>query len=246
METLNHVESPPSLFPTTHWTLVHLLHSDDDQGAEIALERLCSAYSKALYHYSRASGLSPHDAEDSVQDFFAHVLGQNALRTLQKEKGRLRSWMIRSFNNRLTNRREHTAARKRGGGVEHVQWDFSSAEKEFSQHHHTGMDAAQSCDLALALGLWEATLRRLDADSKVQKRPALYLALRPHLLHGWPKHGPNQTEVAARHGLTANALRVRLANLITKARSIFMNIAREMIDPLISEDDLEHLWNLLR
>jgi DNA-directed RNA polymerase specialized sigma24 family protein len=241
------VDPPASLFPTTQWTLVHLLHSNDDLGAaELALERLCSAYRSALYHYARASGLGPHDAEDSVQDFFAHVIGQDALKTLQKEKGRLRSWMIRSFNNRLMNRREHRAARKRGGGVEHVQWDFSSAEQEFSRHHHSGMDAAQSCDLALALGLWEATLRRLDSDSKVQKRPALYQSLRPHLLQGWPKNGPNQTEVAALHGLTANALRVRLVNLIIKARSFFISIARETIDPLISDEDLDHLWSLLK
>lgn len=240
------MEPPPSLFPTTQWTLVHLLHSDDDQGAELALERLCTSYRSALYHYARASGLGPHDAEDAVQDFFAHVIGQDALKTLHKEKGRLRSWMVRSFNNRLMNRREHRAAVKRGGGVEHVQWDFSGAEQEFSRHHHAGMDAAQSCDLALALGLWEATLRRLDTDPKVQKRPALYDAVRPHLLQGWPKTGPSQTEVGARYGLTANALRVRLANLAIKARSIFINIARETIDPLISEEDLEYLWSLLK
>ncbi len=240
------MEPSPSLFPTTHWTLVHLLHSDDDRGVEFALERLCTAYRSALYHYARASCLGPHDAEDAVQDFFVHVLGQEALKTLQKEKGKLRSWMVRSFNNRLVNRREHQEARKRGGGVEHVQWDFSSAEQEFSRHYHAGMDAAESCDLALALGIWEATLRRLDTDSKVQKRPGIYQALRPHLLQGWPKNGPNQTEVAARHGLTANALRVRFVNLIAKARRFFISITRETIDPLISEDDLEHLWNLLK
>lgn len=246
METLITVEPPPSLFPTTQWTLVHLLHSDDDRGAEIALERLCAAYCKALYHYARATGLSPHDAEDSVQDFFVHVLGQSALQTLQKEKGMLRSWMIRSFNNRLTNRREHSAAKKRGGGVEHVQWDFSSAEKEFSLHFQSGMDAAFSCDLALALELWEITLAKLDVDPKVQKRPAIYETLRPHLLQGWPKNGPVQTEVAKSLGITVNALRVRLVNLTEKARSLFAQIARETIDPLIPEEDVAHLWSLLR
>ena len=240
------MEPPPSLFPTTQWTLVHLLSSSDERGADIALDRLCAAYRRALYHYARASGHSPHDAEDAVQDFFVHVLGQNALKTLQKEKGRLRGWMIRAFNNRLTNRREHHGAHKRGGGVEHVQWDFASVEIEFNRQYRAGQDAAHACDLALAIELWDMTLTRLDMDPKVQKRPAIYEAIRPHLLQGWPKNGPAQTEVAKRLGITANALRVRLVNLAEKARSIFAEIARDTIDPLIPEEDVVHLWSLLK
>lgn len=168
------------------------------------------------------------------------------LKTLHKEKGRLRFWMIRSFNNRLTNRRERQRAMKRGGGAEHVLWDFTIAEQEFSRHHHAGMDAALACDLALALGLWEATLRRLDADPKVQKRSGLYQVLRPYLLHGWEKEKQSQAELAAQCGVSANVLRVRLVNLSAKARSLFTSNARETIDPLISEEDIEYLWTLLQ
>lgn len=240
------VEPPPSLFPTTQWTLVHLIRSADSRGAEIALDRLCAAYRRALYHYARASGLPPHDAEDAVQDFFAHVLGQDALKTLQKEKGRLRAWMIRSFNNRLTNRREHRTARKRGGGVEHIQWNFDQVEMEFTQQYRVGQDASLACDQALALPLWPKTLLRLDSDERLQRRPEIYRALRPHILHGWPKNGPAQAEVARTLGITVNALRVRLVNLTAKARAIFSEIAREDLDPLIPDEDVEHLWSLLR
>lgn len=225
---------------------MHLLQSADKRGAEIALGRLCTAYRRALYHYARASNLNPHDAEDAVQDFFEHVIGQDALQTLQQEKGRLRGWMIRSFNNRLMNRHDHRTAQKRGGGVEHVQWDFTSVEAEFSRTHRAGHDAAHACDLALAMELWKQTLNRLDADPRIQKRPAIYAILRPHLLHGWPKNGPSQTEVARALGITANALRVRLVNLVEKARVNFAEIARETLDPLIPEEDLQHLWSLLR
>lgn len=240
------MEPPPSLFPTTQWTLIHLIHSADSRGADIALDRLCSTYRRALYHYARASGLSRHDAEDAVQDFFAHLLGQDALKTLQKEKGRLRSWMIRSFNNRMTNRREHRTARKRGGGVEHVPWDFDSVEMDFIRQHRVGQDASQACDQALATTLWEKTLLKLDMEPRVQKRPAIYQTLRPHMLHGWPKNGPAQVEAAAILGISVNALRVRLVNLTAKARTLFSEIAREDLDPLIPDEDVEHLWSLLR
>ncbi|GEP44563.1 hypothetical protein BGE01nite_38540 [Brevifollis gellanilyticus] len=223
-----------------------MIRTADSRGADIALDRLCASYRRALYHYARASGLGPHDAEDAVQDFFAHVLGQDALKTLQKEKGRLRAWMIRSFNNRLTNRREHRTAQKRGGGVEHVQWEFDSVEMEFTRHYRVGQEASLACDQALALPLWEKTLLRLDSDDKVQKRPEIYQALRPYILHGWPKNTPPQSEVAQQLGLSVNALRVRMVNLTAKARSIFSEIAHEDLDPLIPDEDVEHLWRLLR
>ena len=238
------MEPPVSFFPTTSWTLVHLIQSKDQRGSDIALERLCTAYRRALYHYARASGLDPHDAEDAVQDFFFQVLGQNALATLQKEKGRLRGWMIRSFNNRLNNRRAQRSTHKRGGSAVHVDWQFAIAELEFSRQQR-GLDASVACDLALAAGLWEQTLARLDADPKVQKRPELYAVLRPHLLHGWPKSGPSQAEVARGFGITINALRVRLANLSEKARCLFADIAAETLDPLIPEEEVRHLWDLL-
>lgn len=240
------MESTPSFFPTTEWTLVHLLRSEDVPRGDIALNRLCTAYHRPLYHYARASGMPPHDAEDAVQDFFVHVLGNDALKTLRKEKGRMRGWMIRSFNNKGIQRRQHQNARKRGGGIEHVTWDFVTAEQLYAQLYQPGQEPAHASDLAQAQELWLATLARLDADPKIQKRAAIYAALRPCIQHGWPKHGPTQNEVAASLGITANALRVRLNNVIAKARLTFGEIAKETLDPDIPEEDVDHLWQLTK
>lgn len=240
------MEPAPSFFPTTQWTLVHLLRSEDARGSEIALDRLCTAYHRPLYHYARASGMTPHDAEDAVQDFFVHMLGTDALKTLQQEKGRMRAWMIRSFSNRVIQGYKRQNAAKRGGGVEHVTWDFVTAEQLYKRHHRPGHDPAHASDLAQAQELWEGTLARLGADPRIQKRPEIYAALRPHILHGWPKHGTTQSDVASTLGLTVNALRVRLSNLTIKARNVFSQIAHEMLDPAIPDEDVEHLWQLLR
>lgn len=242
------MSEPPTdrRFPTTQWTLVHWLHSPDPAQAEPALDRLCATYHGPLWHFGRSCGLSPHDAEDAVQDFFLTVLDKKSLETLRQEKGRLRSWMKTVFLNKLQHRREKNATRKRGGGVSHLSLDLPEAESLHGLIQQRTLDPALTYDLILSWQLWKETLDRLDADPKIQKRPEIYAVLRPCLLQGWPREGPAQAEVASRLNLSANALKVRLNNLTVKARTVFGEAARETMDPSIPDDDLEYLWRLLQ
>jgi RNA polymerase sigma-70 factor (ECF subfamily) len=238
--------SSSQLFPNTDWSLVHLLNSPDAAQADIALNRLCLAYYRPLYVCARASGLSAHDAEDAVQDFMAHLLGNDAFKALNQEKGRLRAWIGRGFSNRLIYRYRNQSALKRGGGCEHLSLDFAHAEHLYQHDHRHDDSAEHACDLRTALDLWIQVLRRLDADPRLNKRPEIYAALRPCILSGWPSNGPSQTEVGAQLGLSASTLRVRLHNLAIKARAHFDEVARANLDPLIPSEDLDHLWQLLK
>jgi len=239
-------EQSQSLFPTTQWTLVHLLHSEDRKKAALALDRLCRAYYRPLYVSARASGLTTYDSEDAVQDFFAHVLGNDALKTLDQEKGRLRHWIGRAFSNRLHHNHRLQSAQKRGGGEAHLPLDFLLAEQLYQSQHLHDPSAEHACDLRTALDLWQETQRRLDSDQRLAKRPEIYSALRHCILTGWPSDGPTQSEVAGKLGISVNTFRVRLYNLTRKARDIFAEVARENLDPLIPSDDLDYLWHLLR
>lgn len=233
-------------FPTTQWTLLHWLRSPDAEQSELALERLCATYHGPLWHFGRSCGLSPHDAEDAVQDFFLTVLGKQSLATLRQEKGRLRGWMKAVFLNKLRHHRDQKTARKRGGGAVHLSLDLPEAEFLYDQLQQRTLDPALTYDLSLSWQLWKETLARLDANPKIQKRPDIYAVLRPCLPQGWPKTGLTQAEAAARLNLSANTLKVRLNNLIAKARTAFGETARETMDPSVPDDDLEYLWRLLQ
>src|SRR5436190_24021241 len=108
--------APRSNFSATHWTLV-VAAQGDGSSAQQALAQLCERYWEPLYAFGRRMGLSPHDAEDATQGFFADLLERAALRQTDRGKGKFRSFLLASFKNFLSHDRERLSAQKRGGGV---------------------------------------------------------------------------------------------------------------------------------
>src|SRR5207253_2985223 len=69
--------------------------------AHQALSGFCEAYWPPLYTFVRHRGYSSADAQDLVQGFFAHLLEQNTLTRADQQKGRLRTFLLGSFQNFL-------------------------------------------------------------------------------------------------------------------------------------------------
>ena len=89
---------------------------DADESARKALAAFSEAYWPPLYTFVRRRGYSPADAQDLVQGFFEHLLQQNTLSRADREKGRLRTFLLGSLQNFLLKQRERMSAMKRGGG----------------------------------------------------------------------------------------------------------------------------------
>src|SRR6266498_3917620 len=102
-------------FATTHWSLV-LTAQGESPAAEVALEKLCRTYWRPLYAFVRRQGVSPDEAQDLTQGFFALLLERRDLDAVRKEKGRLRSYLLVSLKNFLTDERRRATAIKRGKG----------------------------------------------------------------------------------------------------------------------------------
>ena len=66
--------TPGDVFATTHWTVVVAAGRWHTPQSDHALEELCRTYWFPLYAYARRYGLSPHDAQDATQGFFAHLI----------------------------------------------------------------------------------------------------------------------------------------------------------------------------
>src|SRR5256714_8722421 len=80
-------------FTTTHWSVV-LEAQGESPTAQEALEKLCRTYWRPIYSYVRRQGAGPEEAQDLTQGFFALLLERRDLRTVRKEKGRLRSYLL--------------------------------------------------------------------------------------------------------------------------------------------------------
>ena len=75
---------------------------DSEAAAHQALSGLCEAYWPPLYSFLRHRGHSSADAQDLVQGFFARLLEQNTLSYADRQKGRLRTFLLGSLENFFT------------------------------------------------------------------------------------------------------------------------------------------------
>ena len=121
----------PRRFQTTRWSLVLAARGGDTKEAREALAALCEAYWYPLYAFVRRKGHSPDDAPDLVQGFFERLLEKNALASVDRGKGRLRSFLMASCAHYLANRHDHDRAKKRGGGRGIVSIDGETAEGRY-------------------------------------------------------------------------------------------------------------------
>jgi DNA-directed RNA polymerase specialized sigma24 family protein len=64
---------------------------------ESALAQLCRNYWYPLYMFARRRGHSPDDAQDLTQGFFLHLLHQWALASVDRLKGKFRSFFASLF-----------------------------------------------------------------------------------------------------------------------------------------------------
>lgn len=118
-------------FASTRWSVVLLAGQEDSPQSAAALEQLCRAYWYPLYAFTRRQGHGPHEAADLTQDFFSHLLATNALASVDRRKGRFRSFLLVSLKNLLANDWHRARRQKRGGGTPLFSLDEELAEGRY-------------------------------------------------------------------------------------------------------------------
>jgi len=135
-------ESPaseaPRAFPHTRWSVVLAAKRTPSPESAAALEIICQAYWYPLYAYVRRCGQSPPDAQDLTQEFFCRLLEKRWLDSADREKGKLRMFLIGALKHFMSNEWRRASTQRRGGGQVPVQLDTSIAEKSLI---HSGTSA---------------------------------------------------------------------------------------------------------
>src|SRR5438552_2445347 len=131
-------------FDETQWSVILRAKGPTTPQAADALETLCRAYWYPLYAYVRRQGQDPASAQDLTQDFSAHLLENRGIETVERTKGRFRSFLLASLKNFMANARTRANALKRGGGYSFVSLNDQDAEARFSaeQSHQASPDKA--------------------------------------------------------------------------------------------------------
>jgi hypothetical protein len=125
------MESSPSSIQSTLWSVILRARNPKDPHRISALLQLCSQYSMALYAYVRGKGVSPGDSRDAVQGFFIHVREGKLTNGSGPIWERLRSFLLRAFEEYLDQRLSRILELKPGYLPATHLADFSSAEAWF-------------------------------------------------------------------------------------------------------------------
>lgn len=243
----SNTETPPlrsPVFATTQWGLVLAARDSGSADAHAALSRLCQTYWYPLYCCVRRHGRSPEDAQDLTQAFFAKLIEKNQIALADQERGRFRTFLLRSLENFLRNEHEKSMTQKRGGGRDIVSWDAQSAEDRYLSEPATELSPEQLFERRWASTLVSGTLSRLRRELSASGREELFDELEPHLW-GDDTSTPYAT-IAARLDMTVVAVKVTMHRLRARYQGLLREeIAQTVADPGEVEDELRRLFQVL-
>jgi RNA polymerase sigma-70 factor (ECF subfamily) len=226
-------------FPTTRWTFI-LDAQEDTQARQDAMRQILGAYWRPLYLYARRLGRDLTAAEDAVQGFLAHLLDQDVIAKLDRNRGRLRSYMKSAFRNYLGRQAEKAAALRRGGAFQAVPLDFDFAENSL-------MDAPEQPDAAFdrewALQVMAQGLRRLEQEYREGGRAGPFEVVEQLFRFG---ELPPLQQVAEEHGMTVSQTKSFLSRARKRYREILLEeVAGTVVSPEDVDAELDELISAL-
>jgi RNA polymerase sigma-70 factor (ECF subfamily) len=229
----------PAAFTTTHWSVV-LEAQGESPAAHEALEKLCRIYWRPIYAFLRRQGVSPEEAEDITQGFFAQLLERRKFSAVRKEKGRLRSFLLGALKYFVADEQRRAMAIKRGEGQRLIPLEELRADKRIEMEPADSMTAEMIYERRWALTVLEQVLDRLKNEYRTAGNAALFDSLK-QLLPDEPG-SPSQAEIAAQLGMTENALRQAFYRFRQRYQSLLREeIAHTVATPGDIEDELRHL-----
>lgn len=243
----NKSDQPPDLsqFNTTQWSVVLLAGQSQLPQSGAALERLCRTYWKPLYAYVRRQGHSPQDAQDLTQEFFARLLEKKYLAIASKERGRFRSFLLKSLKHFLINDWVRSNARKRGGGQATLTLDSCAAERSYDEQQARAMNADSLYEKRWAMALLEGAMERLGAAYTAAGKGVLFEQLKPLLLA--EGSGQAYQRLAGPLGLSEGAVKVAVHRLRRRfGEEVRTEVARTVSNPTEVDEELRCLMSALR
>src|SRR6266699_1009114 len=168
-------------FEETAWSVVIAAGATTEPRAHAALTQLCQIYWRPIYAYLRRSGYHTHDAQDLTQSFFQHLLENETLRRVSREKGRFRSFLLGALKLCLADEQARRHTLKRGGRVQFISTD----ELEAEELHHLRADHEAAPDEILdarwAGVILERALEKVRAEFDAEGKAETFELLSPFL-----------------------------------------------------------------
>jgi RNA polymerase sigma-70 factor (ECF subfamily) len=211
----NSLENRPA-FTTTRWSVVLSAQNKDSPDADRALEALCRAYWYPLYAFVRRRGFEVPDAQDLTQEFFARLLENDFLRSVDRTKGRFRSFLLAALEHFLANEWRRTRTRKRGGRFAFISLETETAEDRHLQLPSSTLSPDEDFDQQWAMVLLQRVLTSMQQEFEAAGKGLLFEEIKVFLTG--EKSTATYAELAARLGMSEGALKMTVSRLRRRYR----------------------------
>lgn len=203
-----------------------------------ALEILCRAYWPPLYAYARRCGKNHEDAQDSIQSFFAHLLGKNLPGRANPESGRFRTFLLSSLRHFMMTEHRDATTQKRGRNAVHLPLNMIT---ETAADSCTADTPEAAYERKWAHTLVNIALNQLAEQQSSSGNQARFALLRPLLLDT-SDSAAIHARLNAEHGMTEGSIRTALTRLRARFRDILRReVARLVDDPAEVDHEIAHL-----
>jgi len=232
------------VFVTTQWSVVLTAADTDTTRSRAALEDLCRAYWHPLYHYVRRRGYGPQDAQDLTQSFFARFLERQAVARADPDRGRFRSFLLKSLKHFLADEWDKARALKRGGGQPVLSLDYETEERRLQPEPAELLTPDKAYERRWAIALLDQVYHQLEAEARRQGKVDQFAVLQTALIA--PRGSVAYAELAKRADMTEGAVKVAVHRMRKRYRELLKStIAETVSGPGEVEDELRHLLGVL-
>ncbi|MBN2162416.1 MAG: sigma-70 family RNA polymerase sigma factor [Pontiellaceae bacterium] len=228
------------IFVTTRWTVVLNAAGDSSLQAARAMEEICRIYWFPLYAYIRRRGHSPEDAEDLTQEFFRQLLEKQWIAEADRNKGKLRAFLITALKHFMAKEWRKASAKKRGSGRHMLSLDSSIAEGRYASTDFPQIEAEALFDRQWALTLLDLTLKRLELEYADNGKTELFKALKNGLVMAHASL--DYPRLARQLDMTEGAVRVTVHRMRKRFRELYRSEIAQTLPPGSDlDEELRHL-----
>jgi len=215
-----------SAFPPTRHSVIERLRTEDAVERTAAFGDLVEGYWKPVYKHLRSTWrLSPEDAQDLTQAFFADAFQKAWLEKYEPGKARFRTFVRVCVDRFAMNARQASARIKRGGEVRTISLDFDEAEQEVrAQVLASPADAEDFFRQEFVRALFQRAVSGARQELEHTGRSVHFTLFERYDLE--PGEGVSYAVLAAEFGLTESQVTNHLALVRRTFRAHALNALR--------------------
>ncbi|MBL9117779.1 MAG: sigma-70 family RNA polymerase sigma factor [Verrucomicrobiaceae bacterium] len=227
-------------FLTTRWTRVCLAKADSEEGRR-ALTDLCDAYYEPVVAYLKSALRDVDTARDLSHAFFAEILGGGRIDSVERDRGRFRSYLLGAVKHFVSRQRESGRRIKRGGSAEALPLDAPEVS-ELPDGRQLSPD--EEFDRQWAVTVLARSLDALRTECVAEGRGELFESVKS-MLSGGAERG-DQVALASAFGMSPDALRMVIHRLRKRLRQwVKSEVAGTLDDPASVQSEMQTLFAAL-